>query len=244
MSEPRLDKDGKPVAEPPQEPGDDGGSGTSEKPGIGITKDELIKVVQGVMDKSLSPLAERTARLESTITSVIERPSARVPGAVEGPEATGGQQMDPAIAKALKSVDFLDNPEQSAYTILGIASGMANQIVERRLAAQKAEEQFFEDNLDLKGNETVVQSIYARIATDKPHLQGGDLAKELADQSRREIARIKTTTSTVQTLPRVEPGGNLNPAAAQAPPKPMTQEEEVDDHIKLRRAARQKKVRA
>jgi len=243
MAEPNenLDKDGKPVVEPPQEPGDGGEPEGSGTPGTGnaLSEAALTKIVQGVMTKALQPLAERTANLEKHVTSFIERPSGNVPGGVRPPAS--GDPLASGLDQALEGIDFLDNPKEAARKLLGIAEMIADSRIQTQLAANAAERDFYEANPELKGNEHIVQSIFQKVVREKPSLQGIPLAKELADESRREIARIKAQNPTIQHLPpRVEPGGGNSPPPAGAPPKPTTPEEEVDEHIKMRRKAKNK----
>jgi len=241
MAEPELDKDGNPVVEPPQDPGDGGEPEGSEKPGTGnaLSEANLTKIVQGVMTKALQPLAERTANLEKHVTSFIERPSAGVPGGVRQPSS--GDPSELGYDQALEGIDFLDQPKEAAKQILGIAGVIANAMIQRQLAANKAEQDFYDANPELKGNEYIVKAIFDKVVKEKPSLQGQHLAKELADESRREIARVKAQNPTIQHLPpRVEPGGGTNPLLPPSSPKPTTPEEEVDEHIKMRRKAKNK----
>lgn len=240
MAEPNEIEGQEPVVVPPQDPGDGGEPGEGGTPGAGNANDDrIIKLVQGVMAKALQPLIERTANVERHVTSFIERPSAGTPGGVRPP--VSGDPSASGLEQALEGLDFLDNPKEAAKRILGIAEAIADARIQTQLAANRAESDFYEANPGLKGNEHIVQSIFQKVVKEKPTLQGTALAKELADESNREIARIKALNPTIQHLPpRVEPGGGTNPPPAPGAPKPTTQEEEVDEHIKMRRKAKNK----
>ena len=135
---------------------------------------------------------------------------------------------DPAKAKAM----LMDDVRK---LVADERDAVIQQTTQER-ARQQFWTQFYANNDDLKGNEDIVEAIFAKNLAALQNLSPLDAADKIAELSRGRILKLMNSTPATSNKPQVEPASP--PTTPPAAPEPASGSKSLTDSVKARRRSR------